>query len=176
MARPTIDQIRSIGNVAQLVRWNVIFAQFPTGLAAAPQSEALNLRCESSTIPKLSGASKTEIKIRGHKVNQPGIHTYSDSIVLTFLETVDNVVHQFLKNWRELNWQTKTGIQVPKADAEAMILLQRLDTEDNPIWEYKLVGCLLSDYEPGGTLGNAESEHLKPAMTISYDYFEDQAL
>lgn len=175
MARPTIDQIRGIGNVTQLFRWNLIMAQFPAGIAAAPRSEALNLRAESATLPKLTGTN-TEVKIRGHKVNQPGIHNYSPSITLTFIETVDNTIHTFLKQWREICWQTRTGIQLPKSQVEAVVLLQRLNQQDVPIWEYKLIGAFLQDYEPGGTLNNEGSDPLKPQMTLTYDLFEDQAL
>ena len=175
MARPTIDQIRGIGNVTQLFRWNLIFAQFPQGLAAPPASDALNLRCESATLPKLTGTN-TEVKIRGHKVNQPGIHNYSGTIQLTFVETVDNTIHNFLKAWREICWQTRTGIQLPKNQVEAVVLLQRLNQQDVAIWEYKLIGAFLSDYEPGGTLNNDGSDPLKPALTLSYDLIDDQAL
>lgn len=175
MPRPTIDQIRSIGNVTQLFRWNLIFAAFPTGVAGAPSTNDLNLRCETATVPKLTN-TMTEVKIRGHKINQPGRGDYSSNIVLTFVETIDNKVHSFLRAWREACWQVKTGVQVAKADAEAIIALQRLDHTDKAIWEYKLTGCILQDYEASGTLDSSSQEPVKPSMTIVYDYFEDKAL
>jgi hypothetical protein len=175
MARPTIDQVRGIGNVTQLFRWNLILAQFPAGLAAPPQSEQLNLRCESSTIPKMTGTD-TEVNIRGHKVRQPGLYQYNGNIQLTFVETVDNTIHNFLKAWREICWQTRTGVQLPKNQVEAVILLQRLNQQDQAIWEYKLIGAFLQDYEPGGTLDSQGQDPLKPSLTLSYDLFEDSAL
>lgn len=175
MPRPTIDQVRSIGNVTQLFRWNVIFAQFPSGIAAAPRTEDLNLRCETTSVPKLTN-TMTEVRIRGHKINQPGRGDYSPSIQMAFLETVDNKIHTFMRNWREICWQVKTGTQLTKAEAEAQIIIQRLNQQDQAIWEYKLIGCLLQDYEPSATLDSQSQDPVKPSMTIFYDYFEDKAL
>lgn len=176
MARPTIDQVRSIGNVTQLFRWNVIFAQFPkAAVAGAPRPEDLNLRCESTTVPKLTN-TMTEVKIRGHRINQPGRGDYSPSIQLVFLETVDNKIHNFIRSWREACWKTKEGTQASKADAEAIIAIHRLNHLDVPIWEYRLIGCLLQDYEAAATLDSQEQAPVKPSMTIFYDYFEDKAL
>ena len=175
MPRPTIDQIRSIGNVTQLFRWNLIFSAFPAAVAGAPRTEDLNLRCESTTLPKLSH-TMTEVQIRGHKVHQPGKGEYSPNIALTFLETVDNKISTFLRAWREACWQVKTGVSQSKADVEAQILIQRLNHLDQGIWEYNLTGCILQDYEPGGTLSSESQDALKPSMTIVYDYFEDKPL
>lgn len=173
--RPTIDQIRAIGNVSALYRWNVEFVTFPAAIAAPPRSSDLNLRCESTDLPKMTGQS-IELNIRGHKVKQTGIYTYSNVITMTFLETVDSIIHNFLKNWREVCWETGTGVQASKADAEALILIQRLDQQDTAIWEYKLIGSFLEDYEDGGTLDGVTSEGLKPSFTLSYDLFKDQPL
>lgn len=175
MSRPSIDQIRGIGNVTQLFRWNVIFATFPNAIANKPNSDALNLRCESTTLPKLA-STPLNVKIRGHQVKQPGIHTYGASIEMTFIETVDNVVHNFMKAWRDACWAPHTGVQAAKADCEALIQIQRLDSNDNPIWEYKLIGCILEDYEAGGPLNADGAEGLKPKFIIGYDLFDDKPL
>jgi hypothetical protein len=175
MSRPTIDQLRAVGTVTQLFRWNVIFAAFPKDVAAPPSSDDLNLRCESSTLPKL-GSTPLSVKIRGHVTKQPGIHTYNGTIDLVFIETVDNVVHNFLKAWRDICWAPHTGVQSSKANSEASILLQRLDNQDNPIWQYKLIGAILEDYEAGGPLNADGQDGLKPKLTIGYDLFDDQPL
>lgn len=175
MPRPTIDQIRSMGNVTQLFRWNVIFAQFPAAVAGAPRTEDLNIRCETTSVPKLS-QTLTEVKIRGHKVNQPGRGDYSPNIKLDFIETVDSKVSKFLKAWRDACWQVKTGIQQSKADCEAIIIIQRLNHLDVGIWEYKLIGCLLQDYEASQNLDGQTQDPVKPSMTVAYDFFEDKAL
>ena len=38
MARPTITDIRSLPDIAQVFRWNLIIASVPPGIAAAPQA------------------------------------------------------------------------------------------------------------------------------------------
>ena len=175
MARPTIENLRSLGDFATLFRWNLTFAQFPGAVASPPDLVDLNLRCESTTLPKGSQAM-VETNIRGHKKRSNGIFSYEGSITFAFVETVDNLVAQFIKDWREAAWVPKTGVSAPQSELEAIILIQRLDNEDNAIWEYKLTGCCLEDNDAGGTLDGSTSDHLKPGMTISYDYFEEKSL
>lgn len=175
MVRPTIDQVRSVADFTNIYRWNLVFAQFPAAVANPPALEDLNLRCESSELPRLTGQTMQH-NLRGHQVRQSGIYNYSDSLTLTFIETVDNVVHNYLKAWREAMWETKTGVTQPKADCEAIILLQRLNNQDDPIWEYKLVGAFLQDFDFGGTLDGVTSDSLKPQLILTYDYFEDKQL
>jgi len=171
--RPTIDDIRNISDFATMYQWNLIFTTFPAGLTVKPDSDALNIRCISSDIPKLTN-QPIEINIRGHKVKQAGIHNYSGTITLTFVETVDNNISTFLHDWRELMWLTKEGSQATKKNCEAGITIQRLDRNNTPIWQYDLVGCQLEDYDPtGGALSGDGNDVLKPTMTIGFDYFED---
>lgn len=171
--RPTIDQVRALGQFASTYRWNMFFASYPQ-IGAYPPSEALNLRCISAKVPVLSG-SATDVTIRGHKVKQPGIFTYDGSIDLTFVETIDNLVSTFLREWREACWQTGTGIQGSKAEVEAQVILHRLNNLDQAIWEYRLIGCFLEGYSPGGDLGEGD-KILEPSIKLSYDYFVDRSL
>lgn len=175
MPRPSIDDIRSIGDVATLYRWNVDFVSFPTALAGPPTTESLNLRAETTEMPKRTGQS-IETLIRGHKVKQPGIYDYGNVLTMTFVETVDSVIANFMRNWREICSETRTGIAQNKVDVEATILITRLNNLDESIWEYKLVGCFLEDMEAGGTLDGQSSDSIKPSLTFSYDYFEDRPL
>lgn len=171
--RPTIDEIRNIADFATMYQWNLIFAVFPSGLESAPDSSALNLRCISSDIPKLTN-QPIEVNIRGHKVKQAGIHNYGGTITLTFVETIDGTISNFLRDWRELMWTSKEGSQFSKSECEAQITIQRLNRQNEAIWQYDLVGCQLEDYDPtGGTLSGDGNDVLKPTMTIGYDYFED---
>lgn len=175
MAKPTIDQVRSVGDFTALYRWNLIFAKFPAAVANPPDTNDLNLRCESSELPRLTGQTIIQ-NIRGHQVKQPGIYNYGDSITLTFIETVDNLIHNYLKSWREACYQTKTGISQDKANVEAIIQLQRLNNQDVPIYEYKLIGSFLQDFDFGGTLDGTTSDSLKPQLILTYDYFDDKSL
>jgi len=175
MPRPSIDQIRSVADFTTLFRWNLTFAKFPSAVASPPNTEDLNIRCESAELPRLTGQTIIQ-NVRGHQVKQSGIHNYVDSITLTFIETVDNIIHNFLKNWREAAWETKSGIAVPKNELEAIVILQRLNNQDVPIWEYKLIGAFLQDFDLGGTLDGVTSDSLKPQMILAFDYFDDRSL
>lgn len=169
-----ITQLRGVGDFAPMFRWNLIFISFPAiGAAGFPLSNDLNIRCESATIPKMSN-EKIEVNIRQHKVFQNGKGTYTNSFDLTFVETTNNVIHNFLKVWRELHHGTRSGTSVPKADLEALIQIQRLNNEDKPVWFYTMHGCLLEDYDLGNV--GTDSDVMRPSATLSYDFFEDGPL
>jgi len=88
------------------------------------------------------------------------------------VETVDNRISHFIRNWREACSRSQTAHQFTKAELDATILITRLNRQLLPIWEYKLIGCWLESY----TLPNLDgstSDALKPGMTLSYDYFLD---
>ena len=175
--RPTLENIRSLGNATQLIRWEVAFATIPRALAGMfPGNDALNWRASSMSIPTMNPGA-TEIIIRGHKTIQPGIADYGgNTITLTSIEFVDNIMAQFISNWRFACWSNSnggSGITLPKADLEAVIVLTRLDNEDNPIWQYEIIGCWPSTTDPGGELGGEDASPLKPVITLSFDYFKD---
>ncbi len=175
--RPNLEHLRSLGQVTQMFRWTVEFEKVPSILNEW-KSDAINFRAESVGIPKLNPTS-SEVQIRGNKIKFPGIGDYENTITLTCIETVDNSISMFVRNWRELCWQTEngsTGITQNKEDLEATMLITRLDNKDSPIWMYKLFGCFLETAEPGGDLDAAGTDPLKPSLTISFDYFNDKAL
>lgn len=169
MPKPTIDQIRGIGDLATSYHWNLNFLT-PPKIGTYPESALLNLRCMSTDVPTATVAP-IAFKIRGHQVNQPGQIAYNGSITLKFVETVDNVVANFFRQWREACYQSKTGAQGAKSQVESIIQLERLNRQDEGIWGYKLVGCI---YQNGTTtpLGS-DASNLEMDLTIAYDYFED---
>jgi hypothetical protein len=175
MARPTIENVRAVGDWATTVNWNLTFVNFPKAIAGAPTKEDLNIRCESTDIPKSTGTS-TEIMIRGHKVKQPGLYMPAGTLVLTFNESVDNKISTFIRRWREACYETRTGFQNLKSQVECNIKLTRLNRQDVGIFEYELIGAFLEDYDPGGQLQGQSADLLKPTITVSYDYFKDAPL
>jgi len=175
MTRPSINQLRGVGDFAQMIRWNLSFPTLPSGVSVGSPAAELNLRCESADVPKMTN-QKIETNIRGHKVFDAGISNYTNTITLTFVETVDNMIHEFIRSWRELLWETNTGVTVPKTSYQAVCMLTRLNNQDNPTWYYEMIGCFPEDYEAGGTLDGVTSDFIKPTLTLSYDYFKDAAL
>jgi len=173
MARPSIDNLRSVGDFATTVNWDVQFIKLPGSLNSYLR-EDLNIQCESMDVPKNSGTS-TEIWVRGHRTKQPGLWTPSGTITLSMNETVDTFIRGFIKDWRELCWETQTGRQTAKADLEAEIMLFQLDRSDDPVWQYHLIGVYLEDYDPGGQMQAQSADIIKPTLTLSYDYFIEKS-
>jgi hypothetical protein len=172
MANFSIDQLRALPDFARTYKWDMQFLTLPAvGALAFPISEQLNLRCESTELPK-STNQKIEVDIRGHKVRQAGINDYIGTLTLTFTETVDNTIHNFIKAWRELVWETRSGRSFDKAQYTATLKITRLDNQDRAIWDYVLYGCFLEDYDLGSLEGGTP-EIMRPSMTLSFDYFVD---
>jgi hypothetical protein len=173
MPRPTMDQIRGIGDFQTNFRWNLVFSSFPNAVASPPTTDALNFRCLTSDIPK-ANIQMMDITIRGQKVKQNGIMEYAGTLALTFQETVDVTMRTFIKNWREAIWATNTGVSALKSDLQCTVNLYQLDNLDNQVWQYQLVGAILSDYDLGN-LDGAGNDTQKPSITLSYDRFIDGA-
>lgn len=176
MARPSLENVRNVGDFAALYLWDMsIVGNVPGDLASLLTSEKVNFRAESAEVPKLTGQS-IQLDIRGHRIKQPGIYNNQGTITFTFVEDVDNTIHQFLKAWRDLSWDQNTGARaLSKLDLEVEWKIQRLDYNNDPIWFYQMK-CFLEDYEDGGTLDGATSDLLKPSLTLSFDRFKDGAI
>jgi hypothetical protein len=171
--RPNIEHIRKLGFFAQAHRWYLEWEKFPACCAGYTDDD-INFRCESMNIPKLAN-NTVPIEVRGSKVNQTGKGEYDDTLTLTLFETVDNIITQFLKEWRDACWLTENGSAGTTSDkdmVEATIIMTLLDNMDQPRWWYKFIGCILESSEPGADPGN-DAEPYKPVITIKYDYFND---
>lgn len=168
MAGLNIEDIRKLDDFAVLYKWDVQFAP-PSGVDF-PSSEDINVRCLSSALPT-SAVQSIDIQIRGHHIKQAGISDDEHTITLTMAETVDNVVHTMLHNWREAIWESGVGRQVKRSEYQTDFLLQRLNQQDEVIWHYKVIGAYLEGVDWGGELGGDTSDIMRPVMTLSYDYF-----
>jgi len=169
MARPTIEQLRGLGDFATTYQWSLSFALSPQAFAF---SEDFNLRCLTAEVPKVTN-EPIDIRIRGHHIKQPGISDSTHTITLTFQETVDSYISTGILLWRNACQEMITGIQQSNEVVKANILLNRLDRQDNIIWSYLLRGCFLEDYDPVGGELNSDTGLITPSMTLSYDYHID---
>lgn len=175
--RPSIENLRSLGNWSQSFRWNVSFVSFPSALSYIPTSDDLNFRAESMSIPELQ-VETTEIQIRGNKVRQPGIGTYNSPITLSLVETTNPVCLRFLAAWQEICWHTKNGsIGTTEyiRDVECNIKLQLLDNLDQPYYQYELMGCFLESATKGD-VDASNGDPLKPQLSLAYQYFKSSAI
>lgn len=173
--RPTIDQIRGLGDFQPQYTWDLNFVQFPPGLRSRPSRGGVNLRCVSTGLPKKSDQN-IEINIRGHKTRQSGICLYEGTLTLTFVDTVDQTIANFIADWQNLVWEDNTGIALPSNMVEATIAITRLDRGNNPVRVYTLYGVKIEDRDHGGELGGDTNEVYRPTMTIGYAYFNEEAL
>lgn len=175
MASFTIDQLRAVGDFQQVTKWDVRFLTLPiVGALAFPISEQINLRCETIEVPKKEN-SKIEVQIRGHKVLQPGLAEYGNSMTMTFTETVDNTIKNFIKAWHELVWGTRSGTQFTKEELEAVVQIQMLNNKDEPIYEFLVYGVWPESYDLG-TLDGSSNDIMRPSITMSFDFFTERPL
>jgi len=174
MGRPSVSQLRSLGQLALSHRWEIDFTAFPTAVTSPGiDSAGINLRCESATIPKAT-PNLVSNNIRGHEVAYQGITKYNGSIDLTFIETINHEMANFLVQWREVSYNVDSGTQSNKNEVEATITLYLLDNQDNPKKKFTLIGALLEDYTPGAI--DNENNLVKPKITLHYDLFKEESI
>jgi hypothetical protein len=175
--RPTVENLRALGNFQQTFRWGVVVSTKPAAFTDF-NSQDINFRAESMSIPEKAGETTT-ITIRGNEVRQPGKHTYNSPITLVLVSTIDAVVQDFLYQWGNLCWETlaadSSGKTRMKHDLQANFDLYLLDNMDKATYKYKLIGCQLET--PGSSdVDGSTSDPIKPSISIAYDYFTQTKL
>lgn len=176
IVRPTVENMRALGDFTQVFRWHVNFSQIPSGVGGM-NAEDINFRAESMAKPQKT-SNAVEIQMRGNKIVRPGIGVYTHEFALTAISTIDAKVEQFMHDWQALCWESEngsTGIIRNYEELEGACTLTLLDNLDQGYWAYDLTGVWLKD-GGGGDVDNANEEPHKPAMTFAYDYYTDGAL
>lgn len=170
MARITLDEIRGLGDMTQVFRWVLLLKTAPTAVPNFPTTGDLDLRVETSELPKKTG-STVEITLKGHTVRYPGIYKPSGTISMAFVEAVDSKVAQWLASWQQACWADNTGTRGSKDSLTAVWQLQLLNNDDSVRWVYELKGCFLEDSNPG-QLDGTSPDPFKPQLTMSFDDFK----
>lgn len=179
--RPTMNQLRRLGNFSQMYRFGLKIVEWPRLLSQySSRSQDFNIRVLSATVPEKAGQS-TEIGLRGHQLRQPGIVTYTSPWTCTLMETNDVFVQTLLHDWHNLYWDTNrqnprgnsSGITQFKADLEAVIELYQLNNLDEPIYKYTLIGAYVESYQRGDFDG-ATADPMQPAVSFALDYFTEE--
>lgn len=172
---PTLSDVSNLPNRTQTFRWYLSFPTPPPAIAY-PGDEALNRRCESITQPK-KDPTATELVIRGHKTAQPGIATYTNTITLTFIETVDYIVSRYLYDWKNACWSdddTDSGLSLDNVELKGIGLLTRLDNKNRPVALTTLFNCFPQETDPGGDLSAESADPFKPTVTLWFDHFKEE--
>lgn len=167
--RPSIEDTRALGMHASYYNWGLQFVNLPAAISGFTSSD-LNTRAVSFAPPTRS-QDEAEIALRGHKVYQHGIMNYNGPLDLVLHETVDRKVGTFLENWMNLQWTPISGIQVPKALNQAVLLLTLLDSEDKAQKYYTIFGCWPTTFNHGGDYGADNSDTVKYSVSLRYDYY-----
>lgn len=174
MSRPTLNQIRALGDFADTVHWYIQFPVIPAGVDLT--SDDINLRCESVPIPKREG-TKVSAQIRGMPpVHQPGLYIPEGSMTVTLFENTNNRITKGIQQLVEMNYEQGTGKAKTKQEVEFQVRIVRMDRTHKPIYEYVFIGCFLDSYDPGGELQGSSADLLKPTLTFSYDDFIEKSL
>ena len=175
MPRPSEfkSRLRELPEIADSFRWNLEVISGPDGW---PENDDLNLRCVSATMPSRTMAGQIDVQIKGFHIMRPGPMDETHSINLIFVETVDNMISRWLKEWRDAVWDPDTGLRQDADDYTAEIKLVRLNHKDTPIWEFVLKGCYLQEFDPGGDLSGDAGQGIQPNITLYYDTYEDNPL
>lgn len=177
--RPSVNQLRKLGNFTQMFRWGIKFVTLPKALRGYSTLE-LNARALSASVPEKTGTT-TEIQIRGNKVRQAGIVEYTSPWTCTLMETTDVYVQRMLRDWHNLYWDTdkvaiaSSGLTQYKVDMEGIIELVHLDNMDKPIYCYTLIGAYPEGY-PRGDFDGSTADPMQPAISFAFDYFTEKAL
>lgn len=168
MSRPQIENIRGLPDFLTVYNWNVSITKPPAGVSI-PQN--FNFQCKTSSLPTASN-NPIEVDIRGHKTRQAGIQSYDGTLDLQLVETVDTALFNFVRDWRETQWATGTGVALARNDSSCDFQLQLMSRQDQVVKTYTLIGGILTGYQLGDLSGDS-SEALRPSITVTYDYFKE---
>lgn len=166
--RPTIENVRELQHHQSLYDWGIQFINLPSILTGFTSSD-LNTRCQTVDLPSRS-MDEIEISLRGHRVFQHGKVNYGNTLAMTLYETQDSKVQDFLKAYMNMQWTPITGSQVPKSLNQCAFLLTLLNSENEPTYQYTIIGAWLKDYKPSGSLGS-DSAVLSWNLTWQFDYW-----
>lgn len=164
-----MDQVRALADFQSLHKFDFELASPPPGVSSPPSVE-LNLRCASTDLPKMT-ITPLDIELHGHHIKRVGKGDTEHQITVTFIETVDLPVLNWINEWHTACWDQNTGVSKATPEVQGTILLRLLDNENQPTMTYRLIGCWLESADPGQPDG-ASADAMRPTLTISYDRYE----
>lgn len=165
MSKPTLNQIRSLGNFSTSENWYFQITNLPKAGGISFSSDDINWRCESVDVPKRETPT-LQVQIRGQPpVNQHGTATPSGSTTLTLFSTDDMRIEKAIQELLKLSHDLETGFGHKKADYEMSARLVRMDVTGKEVLEYNFIGVLMESYDPGANLG-ATADQIKQFKTL----------
>lgn len=172
MGQLNLSEINSLDTIKNS-KYTVNFSKMPA--VSGFSSNDVNLRTVTCDLPKKS-VGIIEQTIRENTIRVPGKKSYSQTVALTLMETVDMKTIEFIRQWGELCNEYDTNKIASRTDREATIQLYLCDDQWNSVWNYKLSNCWLSDYTLPQLGDGSSPELIKPTLTICYTYFEENKM
>jgi len=171
----SIEEVRSLGDILTLNKWDLAFLNFPKAVSANLSSDDLNLRCYTASVPKRTN-QKQEITIRGHKVLQPGDDDFGNQVTLVFFEDDAVKIRKFDELWAEAISALGTALKQKREEVKCDISLTRLNRQNEPVLRYIIRGCFREDAEEPELTGDPNAELDKYSIMISFDDFKREFL
>lgn len=173
MGQLNLSQINSLPDMLKDSKWNVKFSKMPS--ISGFSSEDIDLRAVTLDVPKAS-TNIIDVTIRENTIRIPGKKSYSQTVTLTMVETVDARTMEFLRQWRELCNAYDTNKIADRQAREATILVFHADDTWTDRWQYKIERCWLNDFTPP-QLGDGSSPNVvKIPMVLAYTSFVDSKI
>lgn len=169
MAKPSLSNIRSLGQVSLRCNWRLDFITQPIAGTGLILPSELDVRCESVDVPSYN-INSTEVKIRQWTIQRNGTVKPKD-MNFTFVETTDGLTFDFFSAWQDAIMNLKSGKGNNKDQVSAIVNLTLLDNKDNPIRLFTCWGCILKGYERGKA--DNTGEIFKANVTFGFDYFTE---
>jgi len=168
MAKMSSDNLKNnLTNLAKAFLWDVLFAN-PIG---GGDSEALNVRCQSTAQPGRSFGSILVPYKQGPGAKFPGKLTMSHTWTCTFVEGTDGKIFDAIYGWKQAIIHDRLNVGGPDILIKADIYLNLLDMQGKVTKKIKLIGAYpeLLDETP---LSYATDASIVYTCTFSYDRWE----
>lgn len=173
MGQLNLAQLNSLPDALKNSKWNVRFSKMPA--VSGFSSTDIDLRAVSMDVPKAT-TGILDVTIRENTIRIPARKTYTQTLTLTLLETVDARTMEFLKSWRELCNEYDTNKIASRQDREATILVYHCDDQWQDVWQYKIERAWLSDFTPANLADGSSPEVVKIPLVLAYTSFVDNKM
>ena len=131
-------------------KWYVRFDTLPSACYAIDK-EVLQFRCKSVTGLGTNlhpHSPLTGLEVRGYELPaQPGmIKQTNQQVGINFYDLEDQSILTFLSDWKFRSYNPINGWSYRAEELRAALTFQRLNSQNVPVREYKMVNAILQDF------------------------------
>lgn len=166
------NDIRSIGEIQRTYLYNFKILKFPKVGKFKMNANDLNKRCKSSDYPK-SRIENLTADISGFQTTQSGRIVFDNTMNVEFIDTEDNKVKDFIKEWRSICSDFLTGKSYDKKDVEILLNLELLTHNLIVNRVFTFTGCIYSTSTNSKIDGESNS-FMDSTIEFNYDYFDEK--